>query len=121
MKAMNILVISVVMAVGSLFLFNEKAAATSGDVERDFQLHSVMSGKSVPSFVEVGKAYHFHSGEQLVHCGRVVEIYGKGWIQLERISLPNGAKIYRDPIIWINTNNTFMIAPPDKRVPKRLR
>ncbi len=90
-----------------------------------FASYSV-SAKSVPSFVEVGKAYHFRSGGagsgvQVGYYGRVVEIYKIGWIKLERISLPNGAKIYREPIIWINTNNTFVIAPPDWNVPERLR
>jgi hypothetical protein len=79
------------------------------------------SAKSVPSFVEVGKAYHFRIGVENGYYGRVIEIYKNGWIKLEQIARPLGGKVYREPIIWINTNNTFMIAPPDKNDPRWLR
>ena len=78
-----------------------------------FASHSV-SAKSVPSFVEVGKAYHFRIEVETGYYGRVIEIYTNGWIKLEQIPRPLGGRVYSEPIIWINTNNTFMIAPPDK-------
>ncbi len=85
-----------------------------------FASHSV-SAESVPSFVEVGKAYHFRIGVETGYYGRVIEIYKNGWIKLEQIPRPLGGTMYREPIIWINTNNTFMIAPPDKNDPRWLR
>ena len=80
-----------------------------------------VSAKSVPLFIEVGKAYHFRVGVESGYYGRVAEIYKNGWIKLEQIARPLGGKVYREPIIWINTNNTFMIAPPDKNDPGWLR
>ena len=85
-----------------------------------FASHSV-SAKSVPSFVEVGRPYHFRIGEEIGYYGRVIEIYKNGWIKLEQIARPLGGTVYRKPIIWINTNNTFMIAPPDKNDPRWLK
>ena len=80
-----------------------------------------VSAQSVPSFVEVGKAYHFRVGVEDGYYGRVIEIHEDGWITLELIARPLGGKIYREPIIWINTNNTFVIAPPNKFAPRRLK
>ncbi len=80
-----------------------------------------VSAKSVPSFVEVGKAYHFRVGVEIGYYGRVVEICKNGWIKLEQIARPLGGKVYREPVVWINTNNTFMIAPPDKNDARWLR
>ncbi len=77
-----------------------------------------VSAKSVPSFVEVGKAYHFRIGEEIGYYGRVIEIHEDGWIKLEKMGRIFGGEVYKEPIIWINTNNTFMIAPPDKNDPR---
>lgn len=86
-----------------------------------FSVPYSVSAKSVPSFIEVDKAYHFRIGGENGYYGRVIEIYKNGWIKLEQIARPLGGEVYRDPIIWININNTFMIAPPHKNDPRWLR
>ncbi len=80
-----------------------------------------VSAQSVPSFVEVDKTYHFRIGVENNYYGRVIEIHEDGWIKLEQIARPLGGEVYREPIIWINTNNTFVIAPPDKNDPRWLK
>ncbi len=78
-----------------------------------------VSAQSVPSFVEVAKTYHFLSGMKIAYFGRVIEIHEDGWIKLEQIPLPQGVgEVYEKPIIWINTNYTYVIAPPDKGEPR---
>ncbi len=79
--------------------------------------YSVLA-QSVPPFVEVDKTYHFRIGEGIGYYGRVIEILEDGWIKLEKMGRIFGGEVYKEPIIWINTNNTFMIAPPDKNDPR---
>jgi hypothetical protein len=85
MKVMNILVISLVVVVGSLFLFNEKAAAQSavaiGDIaimhsynEATSNLEIIVYHKPSNSFLLYGyssKASKVGKGLQLLHIRRL--------------------------------------------------